>query len=245
MDGERTYVKLSEEQRQLQNVTPGELNEAINIDQLHGRTCEQCGQVLPATYIPPADEDWMTGIFGCLEDTESCKNGLFCPCVLFGQNVAALNSEIAEQNACVSHAVCVEGGIALAALTIAFNGMIDPDTVCLLTEGLLFGWWVCAIYTGMGRQLLQRRYHLKDSPCDPCLVHCTLHWCAICQEHREMRRHLSDRTSSATTVVDPPELQEMNAAAAADNKPPEAAPPRPETTEHNNLQLVPVSRNSV
>ncbi|XP_057802783.1 uncharacterized protein LOC131018075, partial [Salvia miltiorrhiza] len=86
--------------------------------------------------------------------------GLFCPCVLFGRNVTTLNDDIPERSACIGHAVCIEGGIALAIATAACNG-IDPDTACLLTEGLLFAWWVCGIYTGMGRQLLQRKYHLK------------------------------------------------------------------------------------
>lgn len=86
--------------------------------------------------------------------------GLFCPCVLFGRNVASLNEDVPERSACISHAVCIEGGIALAIATAACSG-IDPDTACLLTEGLLFAWWVCGIYAGMGRQLLQRKYHLK------------------------------------------------------------------------------------
>ncbi|KAG6434477.1 hypothetical protein SASPL_106114 [Salvia splendens] len=171
---EGSYVKLTEDQIALQNITPGELNQPIDIEKVHGRTCELCGQTLPVSYVPPADEDWATGIFGCLEDSNS-----------------------------------------FAALTMACNGMIDPDTVCLVTEGLLFAWWVCAIYSGMGRQLLQRKYHLKDSPCDPCAVHCCLHWCAICQEHREMKHHLSEE-SAAIVDLDPPQLQEMiNAAAAA------------------------------
>ncbi|PHT36259.1 Cell number regulator 6 [Capsicum baccatum] len=71
-----------------------------------------------------------------------------------------LNDEISSRGACVGHMVCIEGGIALAALTAAFHG-IDPDTACLVTEGLLFSWWVCGIYTGMARQMLQRKYHLK------------------------------------------------------------------------------------
>ncbi|KAL8555938.1 hypothetical protein ACS0TY_003670 [Phlomoides rotata] len=157
----RTYVKLTEDQNSLQNITPGELNQPIDIERYRARTCEQCGQPLPASYTPPADEDWQTGIFGCLEDSDSCLSGLFCPCLLFGRNVGEFNEEMSAERACVYHAVCIEGGIALAAATAAFNGVIDPDTVCLLTEGLLFAWWVCAIYTGMGRQLLQRKYHLK------------------------------------------------------------------------------------
>lgn len=44
------------------------------IMQLNVQRCCQCGQVLPESYEPPADEDWTTGIFGCAEDTESCKS---------------------------------------------------------------------------------------------------------------------------------------------------------------------------
>lgn len=86
--------------------------------------------------------------------------GIFCPCMLFGRNVEALNDEIPSNNACICHMLCVEGGMALAAIT-AFIPGIDPSTSCLITEGLLFTWWMCGIYTGMARQSLQRKYHLK------------------------------------------------------------------------------------
>lgn len=219
------YVQLTKDQASLQNITPGELNQPIDVDKLTARRCQECGQTLPATYQPPADEDWMTGVFGCAEDADSCLTGLFCPCVLFGRNVESLNDEISHQSACIGHVICVEGGMTLAALTAAFHG-IDPDTACLLTEGLLFAWWVCGIYTGMARQTLQRKYHLKDSPCDPCMVHCCLHWCALCQEHREMKHHLSDNSLSDATVVNPPAIQEMNAGE--------------EVVSESNLQLQPV-----
>lgn len=42
--------------------------------QLNARRCMECGQVLPETYQPPADEDWTTGICGCIDDIDSCKN---------------------------------------------------------------------------------------------------------------------------------------------------------------------------
>ncbi|KAL3814976.1 hypothetical protein ACJIZ3_016244 [Penstemon smallii] len=229
------YVKLTKDQKSLQDITPGELNQPIDVQSANARRCEQCGQTLPPTYSPPADEDWTTGIFGCAEDKDSCLTGLFCPCVLFGRNVASMNEEISSQSVCISHAVCIEGGIALAAFTAAFNG-IDPDTVCLITEGLLFAWWVCGIYTGLGRQSLQRKYHLKDAPCDACMVHCCLHWCAICQEHREMRNHLSEGSPSEVTVVNPPTIQEMSAS----HKDEPSSSSSHEGTKHNNLQLQPV-----
>ncbi|KAG8363417.1 hypothetical protein BUALT_Bualt19G0020200 [Buddleja alternifolia] len=239
MMAERAYVTLTEEQNDLQNITPGELNQPIDLDQLNSRICEHCGQTLPATYTPPADEDWNTGIFGCSEDRDSCLTGLFCPCVLFGHNIATFNEDISSQRACISHAVFIEGGITFAALATTFSGYIDPDTMCLITEGLLFAWGLCAIYTGMGRQSLQRKYHLKDSPCDPCLVHCCLHWCAICQEHREMQNYLSEGALSEDTVVDPPQVQEMNTADNDRHDHGLSSSSRADD-EHNNLQLQPV-----
>ncbi|KAG6425425.1 hypothetical protein SASPL_115860 [Salvia splendens] len=111
------------------------------IPQLHVRKCNECGQPLPDSYHAPADEPWTTGIFGCAEDAESCKTGLFCPCVLFGRN---------------------RGGIAVAAATAALHGFVDPRTCFLIGEGFFFGWWMCGIYTGQVRRSLQKKYHLKE-----------------------------------------------------------------------------------
>ncbi|KAJ7950863.1 cell number regulator 6-like [Quillaja saponaria] len=207
-EGQSRYVKLTKDQAPVEDITPGELNQPIEVPQLIVHRCVECGQPLPESYQPPADEIWTTGIFGCTEDTDSCWTGLFCPCVLFGRNVEA-SQDIPWTNACVCHAMCVEGGMALAAFTALIHG-IDPKTSFLIFEGLFFAWWMCGIYTGLFRQSLQKKYHLKDSPCDPCLVHCCMHWCAICQEHREMKNHLSDNIVMPETVVKPPSVQEMN-----------------------------------
>ncbi|XP_040995486.1 cell number regulator 6-like [Juglans microcarpa x Juglans regia] len=227
------YVKLKKDQAPLEEITPGELNQSIQVPQLVVHRCNECGQPLPESYQPPADEDWTTGICGCAEDTESCWTGLFCPCVLFGRNVENLQ-DIPWTNACVCHGMCVEGGLALAAATALFHG-IDPKTSFLIAEGLLFSWWMCGIYTGLFRQSLQKKYHLKNSPCDPCLVHCCLHWCAICQEHREMKNHLSDNAAVNMTVVSPPPVQEMD---TRENK--ESAPSAPENGEQSNLEIQPL-----
>ncbi|PRQ57433.1 putative PLAC8 motif-containing protein [Rosa chinensis] len=216
------YVKLTREQEApTEDITPGELNQPIEIPQLNVERCVECGQPLPERYQPPADEDWTTGICGCTQDPESCWTGLFCPCVLFGRNVETIREDIPWNNACVCHAVCVEGGIAVAAATAFFHG-VDPKTSVLICETLLFAWWMCAIYTGLFRQSLQKKYHLKDSPCDPCMVHCCMHWCALCQEHREMRGHLSDSSSMAMTVVNPPPVQEMSSSEKKDAAAPSA-----------------------
>lgn len=86
--------------------------------------------------------------------------GLFCPCVLFGRNVERLREDTPWTTPCVCHAIFIEGGIALAAATAVFHG-IDPRTSFLICEGLLFSWWMCGIYTGLFRQSLQKKYHLK------------------------------------------------------------------------------------
>ncbi|KAL8167499.1 hypothetical protein V2J09_008998 [Rumex salicifolius] len=209
-DGTRAshYVKLTKEQAPLEEIKPGELNQPIPTSQMNVRKCTECGQALPESYEPPADEPWSSGIFGCAEDTHSWK-GLFCPCVLFGENIERLRDDTPWTAPCICHAVCVEGGIAVAAATAIFHG-VDPRTSFLIGEGLFFAWWMCGIYTGLGRQTLQRKYHLKNSPCDPCLVHCCFHWCALCQEHREMKARLSDDADMGMTVINPPPVQEMS-----------------------------------
>jgi Cys-rich protein (TIGR01571 family) len=156
------------------------------------------------------------------------RTGLFCPCVLFGRNVEALREDIPWTTPCVCHAVFVEGGITLAILTAIFHGA-DPRTSFLIGEGLVFSWWLCATYTGIFRQELQRKYHLKNSPCDPCMVHCCLHWCANCQEHRERRGRLAENSAVPMTVVNPPPVQEMS---MSENRGPVAPENGAANTEH-------------
>ncbi|KAL1565192.1 Cell number regulator 6 [Salvia divinorum] len=206
------YVKLTKDQAPMEEIKPGELNQPIDVPQLHVRKCNECGQPLPDSYQAPADEPWTTGIFGCAEDAESCKTGLFCPCVLFGRNVEQLREDTTWTGPCICHAIFIEGGIAFAAATAALHGFIDPRTTFLIGEGLFFGWWMCGIYTGLVRHSLQKKYHLKNSPCDPCLVHYCMHCCALCQEHREMKSRLSEYSVEPMTMVNPPPVQEMNAA---------------------------------
>ncbi|CAK8564784.1 unnamed protein product [Lathyrus sativus] len=209
MEERSRYVKLTKDQTPHEDINPGELNQPIEVPQLAVPKCMECGQALPESYAPPADEPWMTGICGCAEDRDSCLTGLFCPCVLFGRNVESLYEDATWNAPCICHAIFIEGGIALATATAILNGIIDPGTSFLIVEGLFFTWWMCGIYTGQVRQTLQKNYHLENSPADPCCVHCFLHWCALCQEHREMKGRLSDSNSSETTLVNAPPIQEM------------------------------------
>ncbi|KAM7272567.1 hypothetical protein ACFE04_027230 [Oxalis oulophora] len=193
--GVSRYVKLTKDQEApLDDIRPGELNQPIDVPQLNVRKCNECGQPLPEDFAPPSDEPWTTGIFGCAEDTESCWTGLFCPCVLFGRNVERLkDDEVPWTTPCICHGICIEGGLGLAAATAIFHG-INPGTSFLICEGLLFAWWMCGIYTGLSRQNLQKKYHLK--------------------EHREMKNRLSDNFVMPITMVNPPTVQEMNSGEA-------------------------------
>ena len=82
---------------------------------------------------------------------------------------------------------------------------------------------------------------LQDSPCDPCMVHCCLHWCALCQEHREMKGHLSDNTTSmAMTVVNPPPVQEMYSSEKKDDAAAASAESSGEENTNKELALQPM-----
>ncbi|XP_057456896.1 cell number regulator 6-like [Lotus japonicus] len=236
------YVKLTKDQAPLEeDIVPGELNQPIEVPQLAVRKCHECRQPLPESYAPPADEPWMTGIFACAEDRESCLTGLFCPCVLFGRNFESLREDVPWTGPCICHAIFVEGGISLAIATVVATSVIsgiDPGTTCLIYEGLFFTWWMCGIHNGQVRQTLQKKYHLKNSPCSACCVHCCLHWCALCQEHREMKGRLSDNVFSEMTVVNPPPIQEMKSTDNDDKENPETSSAN--NNEHTDLEMHPI-----
>lgn len=123
-----------------------------------------------------------------LADCKNCaflhvlgRTGFFCPCVLFGRNVAALKDDTPWTAPCVCHAIFVEGGVALAILTAIFHG-VDPSSSFLIGEGLMFSWWLCSTYTGVFRQELQRKYHLKVQNMEPFTTFCDYVWSSIVKD---------------------------------------------------------------
>lgn len=62
----------------------------FSIGQLVVHRCMECGQPLPESYQPPADEDWTTGICGCAEDFDTCKNLLYQFSIYCIHNLASL-----------------------------------------------------------------------------------------------------------------------------------------------------------
>ncbi|XP_071711074.1 cell number regulator 6-like [Rutidosis leptorrhynchoides] len=234
-DNSLQYVKLTKDQTPVE-INSGELNQPIDVPQLHGRECDECGQPLPEGYSPPAIEPWTTGIFGCADDPESCRTGLFCPCVLFGRNYESVRDDYTSATTpCVLHAIFVEGGLAVAGTYAAFHGIIDPGVAYYMCEGLLFSWWMCGVYTGIVRLMLQKKYHLENAPCEPCMVHCCLHWCALCQEHREMKARLSDNFVMPMTLVNAPPVQQMNSSPASSSSSSENG-----HEHHTSLQMQPL-----
>ncbi|XVF85412.1 hypothetical protein PTKIN_Ptkin17bG0116000 [Pterospermum kingtungense] len=55
-------------------------------------------------------------------------------------------------------------------------------TIHHFTGALLSIWYGCH-----NRRQLRREYGLKASPCKDFCVHCFCHYCALCQEYRELR----------------------------------------------------------
>lgn len=96
-----------------------------------------------------------------LRCTVSVLQGAFCPCILFGKNVEKIKPEIPWKTAAICHGVLVEGGVCLAITLAAAPSLVDPSTMCFLGELLVYSWWVCGLYTGLFRQELQHKYHLK------------------------------------------------------------------------------------
>ncbi|TVU31691.1 hypothetical protein EJB05_23389 [Eragrostis curvula] len=239
------YAKLGKEegeQSDAKNIRPGELNQPVRVPELELKRCVTCWQVLPPDFEPPLDEAWGPGLpasSGVLKTPRAvCWTGLLCPCVLFGRNAEALRG-VPWMRACTCHAICVEGGIALAILTAVFHGVLTPDWISYIGEGLWNGWILCsAFYFLRARESLQKKYHLKNSPCNPWPVHCCLHCCANCQEHREMKARLPARSVAPATIVNPPPVQEMSMGEIH----PSAAAPEKEAPKagHDNVEVVPL-----
>ncbi|XP_073125150.1 cell number regulator 6-like [Henckelia pumila] len=198
------YVKLKENQAPLEKITaPGERYQSVDVP-----------QPSPERFPDPEGEPWTTGIFECAQDTESCMMGLFCPCVLFGRNVAQVRDNCTWIAPCIFHAVYVEGGVALAAAFLAgLQSVLAPRTSGCILEVLVFGWMMSGLCTSTVRDSLEERYLLERWPCDACVVHSYAHWCAICQEHRELKARLAAGDADIPMIMlSPPPVQEMNAA---------------------------------
>ncbi|KAI4302816.1 hypothetical protein MLD38_038518 [Melastoma candidum] len=92
-------LKLTKDQddEPLEDITPGELHKPIQVPNLNTRGCHECGQPLPEEYQPPANEDWTTGICGCVDDPEILQ-GVICSSEKLSNSVYSCLKIIREWN---------------------------------------------------------------------------------------------------------------------------------------------------
>ncbi|XP_023540976.1 protein PLANT CADMIUM RESISTANCE 10-like [Cucurbita pepo subsp. pepo] len=156
------------------------------------------GSHSPPNELKDGLSQWSSGICACCDDMQSCFVGLFCPCFLFGKNAELLGSRTMF-GSCATHFI-------LWALT---------NTVCcLLTDGLFLNLPGCvlACYACGYRKALRSKYNLPEAPCGDFVTHFFCHFCAICQEYREIRERArgSGPHDLSLAVVTPPTTQTMD-----------------------------------
>ncbi|KAJ8763433.1 hypothetical protein K2173_002316 [Erythroxylum novogranatense] len=101
---------------------------------------------------------WSTGLCHCFDDPQICFITCFCPCITFGQIAEIVNRRSPS---------CVRCGTVYALLALT-------GCPCL--------------FSCFYRSVLRAQYDLEESPCPDCLVHFCCEACALCQEHRQLRK---------------------------------------------------------
>ncbi|XVF43587.1 hypothetical protein PTKIN_Ptkin02bG0051500 [Pterospermum kingtungense] len=107
-----------------------------------------------------AESPWSSGLCDCFSDFSLCLQTTFCPCITFGRN-----ADIIKKGSCS----CCENCLLYVLVHYFSGGFLS----------ILFGCWY--------RRKLREEYGLKSSPCHDFFVHCFCHYCALCQEYRELR----------------------------------------------------------
>ncbi|KAL2644123.1 hypothetical protein R1flu_011710 [Riccia fluitans] len=105
----------------------------------------------------PNSRAWTTGLCGCFDDCNSCCMGFWCPCVLVGRSVEAIDQ---------GRTSCPLG-----------------CSIFLLLQALL---GCGCLYTCMYRTRLREKYDLPATPCPDLCVDCCCLSCSICQVYREL-----------------------------------------------------------
>ncbi|XP_022776444.1 cell number regulator 2-like [Durio zibethinus] len=106
------------------------------------------------------ESPWSSSLFDCFSDCSLCCQTTFCPCISFGRS-----AEIITKGSCSCGTYCL------------LYAVIHHLSGCLLS--MLYG---CHY-----RRKLRHEYGLESSPCPDLCVHCFCHYCALCQEYRELR----------------------------------------------------------
>ncbi|XP_021293403.1 cell number regulator 2-like [Herrania umbratica] len=118
---------------------------------------------------------WSTGLFDCFSDCSLCCQTTFCPCITFGRSAEIIMKGSSS---------CCENCLLYAAIQYLTGSLFS----------ILYGCYY--------RRKLRQQYGLKASPCHDYCVHCFCHYCALCQEYRELRNQGFDMKIGWNANVD-------------------------------------------
>ncbi|GMH37515.1 hypothetical protein BSKO_05388 [Bryopsis sp. KO-2023] len=109
-------------------------------------------------------EPWQSGdILNCFDDFDTCVVTGCMPCLVFSENRSMLHGHD--------------------------KSMRDDVDPCMMytTLMILSGCTLQCLYAYGTRTDIRRKYNLEEQPCGDCMTHVFCHFCALCQEYRELK----------------------------------------------------------
>eukprot|EP00210_Caulerpa_lentillifera_P007324 g7000.t1 len=143
--------------------------------------------------MPHFTNRWQSEIlFDCLNDIDICIVTISCPCLVFADNRNRLHGG-------PTNGVHSEG--------------IDPCLAYCIIMTISACTLQC-LYAYSTRTDIRRKYDLAEQPCDDCLTHVCCHFCALCQEYRELKYHPLTQWPAAVAsgqevILQRPQLQQI------------------------------------
>eukprot|EP00850_Spirogloea_muscicola_P009557 SM000054S18043 [mRNA] locus=s54:61112:63990:- [translate_table: standard] len=151
---------------------------------------------------PP--QPWDTSLYDFYKDKNICIKGLFCPCVLFGENVATILhlEELQAREAIVSRGNCFKPAMeemdqladagksgfrftTACSIYCCLGGFIQIVSIWILGPAAIVI-TLAPCYAYEYRSRLRRKYNLKEAPFSDFCTSCVCGPCALCQEAREL-----------------------------------------------------------
>ena len=157
--------------------------------------------------------NWKTDLFHC-PSADLCLVGAFCPCVLYGNNGAIMQSINQDPYPnCWIHSISYIIAGACGALTfsigaISFIPLHHHHHIQLINILTSIGAHIgVGVLAGINRTNIRRKYGIQGSQYTDCIYHTLSSPCALCQETTELSN--VDIIKSAPIYV-PPVEQSMN-----------------------------------
>ena len=121
---------------------------------------------------------------------ETSCTSMFCPMVLFGHTHAKIKAAEGDPYpSWIPYACGYIGSYALglscflaygAPILGAFKVALTPQVAQPLASGC--GSACLGVYAGHNRSVLRRKYNIRGSHCEDCMLHTVVSPCALCQE---------------------------------------------------------------